>query len=147
MPYEHNPRNFEPPRADVSAFYDQIMSVWLKYERDHLFSYIDLEGAKRKPCIAFGCGNEEVTINVKTALLLREALKEEPELLNEFLDDWLLANVGNNVAHSISSLSAKPKRRLGSKPKPKIVEPKKSRADCTRQTVDNISDAIDSVLK
>lgn len=145
MSYTQNPRDFESPRPDVAALYEEHIPRWLKYKRDILNSYID--GNPMKPCLVLGCGNKDIQLDTQTVLLLREALRKEPMVLDDYLDGWLLANVNDHVAQSTSSGSAKPTRRLGKKPKSKFVANKVVKVTSNgQQVVSNVSDAVDSAL-
>lgn len=144
MPYTQNPRDFEPPLAAISAFYKGLMQKWFGYKKDICFGYED--DNPKKPCLILGCGNKDIVLETQTVLLLREALKKDPALLDDYLDDWLLANADDYIAQS-SSGSSKPKRRLGSKPKSTYVA--KTVVKVTgngQQVVSNVSDAVDSAL-
>jgi len=145
MPYTHNPRDLESPRPDVAAFYAEQIARWLKYKRDVLNSYID--GNPKKPCLVLGCGNKDLVFDTQMVLLMREALRKEPALLDDYLDSWLPANADKHVTMTISSGSTKPKRRVGTIPKSTFVKPIVAKVtNCDQQVVSNISDAIDSAL-
>jgi hypothetical protein len=144
MPYIQNPRDCESPLAAEAVFYKERIARWLKYKRDVFNSYID--DNPKKPCLVLGCGSKDIPLDTQTVLLLREALKKEPKLLDDYLDGWLVANADDFIAMS-SSGSMKPKRRLGSKPKSTFINPNTAKlANCNQQVVDNISDAINSAL-
>jgi len=144
MPYTPNPRDFGSPLAAEGDFYKEKIEEWLKYKRDVLNSYID--GNLKKPCLVLGCGNRDIPLDTQTVLLLREALKKEPMLLDDYLNGWLVANADDFIAMS-SSGSMKPKRRLGSKPKSTLVTKKVVKVTSSdQQVVSNISDAVDSAL-
>ena len=144
MPYTQNPRDCESPLAAEAAFYKEKIARWLKYKRDVLNSYID--DNPKKPCLVLGCGNKDIPLDTQTVLLLREALKKEPKLLDDYLDGWLVTNADDFIAMS-SSGSMKPKRRLGSKPKSTLVTKKVVKVTSNgQQIVRNVSDAVDSAL-
>lgn len=144
MSYTHNPRNFESPIAAVGAFFKNIMPKWIRYKRFVCFGFED-ENPK-KPCLVLVCGNKEIVLNTQTVLLLREALKKDPTLLDDYLEGWLIANAEDYIPLS-SSGSAKPKRRLGKKPKSTFVAKTVVKVTSNgQQVVDNVSDAVDSAL-
>ncbi len=144
MSYTPNPRNFESPLAAIAAFYKEQIAKWLKYKRDVFNSYID--GNPKKPCLVLGCGNKDIPLDTQTVLLLREALRKEPKLLDDYLDGWLVADADDFIAMS-SSGTMKPKRRLGSKPKSTLVAKKVVKVTSNgQQIVRNVSDAVDSAL-
>ena len=115
MTYEHTDRDFETPDSYVGNYYQSQMQNSELHSADVCFGYFDED--ERKPAIILGCGVQDFRINVKTAYLLRKMLKENPQLLNHFLDDWLLANADPKKASLGSSGSNKPKRRVAPRPK------------------------------
>jgi len=144
MPYTHNPRDFESPLAAIAAFYGKLIGKWFGYKKDVFFGYED-ENPK-KPCLVLGCGNKDIALDTQTVLLLREALKKEPTLLDDYLDGWLLANADNYIPRSTSSGSVKPTRRLGKKPTSTFIAKKAEQISSDEQVFSDVSDAIDSVL-
>ena len=115
MTYERTDRDSETPSTDIANYYGRQNRNCDQYEVDVCFGYFDEE--ERKPAMILGCGVQDFKINVKTAYLLRKKLKENPQLLDHFLDDWLLANADPEKASLGSSGSNKPKRRVAPRPK------------------------------
>lgn len=145
MSYTQNPRDFESPLAAIAAFYGKLIGKWFGYKKDVFFGYED--DNPKKPCLVLGCGNKDIALDTQTILLLREALKKEPTLLDDYLDGWLLANAGNHIPQSTSSGSVKPTRRLGQKPKSTFITKKADQTSSEESVYNNVADAIDSVLK
>ena len=145
MPYTQNPRDFEPPRSDVAAFFKKLMQKWFGYKKYICFGFENEN--PNKPCLVLGCGNKNIVLGTQTVLLLREALKKDPTLLDDYLDGWLIANADDHIAQTTSSGSVKSKRRLGSKPKSTFVAKKVVKVTSNgQQVVRNVSDAVDSAL-
>lgn len=120
------------------------MPKWIRYKRFVCFGFED-ENPK-KPCLVLVCGNKEIVLNTQTVLLLREALKKDPTLLDDYLEGWLIANAEDYIPLS-SSGSAKPKRRLGKKPKSTLAAKTVVKVTSNgQQVVYNVSDAVDSAL-
>jgi hypothetical protein len=144
MSYSANFRDFESPLAAVGAFFKNIIPKWLRYKKYVCFDFEDKN--PKKPCLILGCGNKEIVLNTQTVLLLREALKKDPTLLDDYLDGWLIANAEDYVAMT-SSGTKKPKRRLGSKPNSTYVANKVVKVTSDgQQVIRNVSDAVDSAL-
>jgi len=125
-------RDFESPVSNVIAFYKKLMRQWLHYGIAYVFGYVD--GSRQKPAIVLRCGKKETYVDVKTAFLLRYALRQEPELLNQFLDDWLVTKEGEPL---MTSGAAVPKRKVAKRTPSKPV---------STQVTDNIEGAIEQVF-
>ena len=115
MTYEHTDRDFEAPDSYVGNYYQGQLQNSDKYDADVCFGYFDEE--ERKPAMILGCGVQDFRINVKTVYLLSKMLKKNPQLLEHFLDDWLLANADPVKASLGSSGGKKPKRLAPTRPK------------------------------
>tara|TARA_R110002012_G_scaffold84696_1_gene211628 strand:+ start:4425 stop:4772 length:348 start_codon:yes stop_codon:yes gene_type:complete len=115
MTYERTDRDLETPSTDVANYYGRQNRNCDQYEVDVCFGYFDEE--ERKPAMILRCGIQDLRFNVKTAYLLRKMLKENPDLLDHFLDDWLLENAAPIEPSLGSSGSKKPKRRVAARPK------------------------------
>lgn len=109
MTYKFTDRDFETPDSDVGTYYRKQQRDWDRYDTNVCFGYFDEEG--RKPAMILKCGVQNLRFNVKTAYLLREMLKRNPELLDHFIDGWLLENASALEPSLGSSGSNKPKRR------------------------------------
>lgn len=81
------------------------------------------------------CGDQEVALDIKTTFLLHHALKQEPDLLEAFLQDWLLARKNEPPMTSGSNM-----------PKRKIARPPKAKSEPKTEVFYSIVDAVKKVL-
>ncbi|MGB0937816.1 MAG: hypothetical protein ACPGTQ_10180 [Colwellia sp.] len=133
MSDQNTNRDLESPDSNTVLFYLNLMRKWLGYGIDCFFGYDN--GSQRKPAIILECGDQEVALDIKTAFLLHHALKQEPDLLETFLQDWLLAR------------KDEPPLTSGSKmPKRKIARSCKAKAEPKTEVVYSIDDAVKKVL-
>ncbi len=117
MSYVQKDRDFEPPAAEVGRFFKDMFGYWREFKWDHLCSYDN--GNRRKPGLVLGCGNKDFFLDLQTVLLLQEALRKEPDLLDQAIA-WALANATTeaNIPMATPSIKvpAKRTRRKGNNP-------------------------------
>jgi len=81
-----NPRNIESPTPKVADFYADLHDYWKGFNRVAEYTYDD--GRTGKPCLDLTCGNKRWSMEYQHVFLFLEALKAEPEFLNEFME-WV----------------------------------------------------------
>ena len=106
--------NSDQPVSKVAQYYRRMMKIWQNYGFYHLFCYFDISDKKEKPALILGCGEQEVKLNVKSVVMLRAALQDDPKLLDKFIDDWLLTHSYEEEPKSSNFIM--PKRLKGRRP-------------------------------